>query len=59
MEIRPRTFVLNAAPQFAVVAQNSFSGDDSDFNATPAISGNQIFLRSNSFIYCVKTGAGG
>ena len=56
---RKGTFVLNAAPQFAVVAQNSFTGDDSDFNATPAISGNQIFLRSNRFIYCVKTGAGG
>jgi hypothetical protein len=28
--------------------------DDSDFNATPAISGNQLFLRSNRFLYCVR-----
>lgn len=53
------TFVLKAARYFAVVAQNNFTGDDSEFNATPAISGNQIFLRSNRYLYCVKTDAGG
>jgi outer membrane protein assembly factor BamB len=56
---RKGTFALKAATQFAVIAQNNFTGDDSDFNATPAISGNQIFLRSNRYLYCVTTDAGG
>ncbi len=55
---RKGAFVLNAAPQMTVVAQNSFAGDDSDFNATPAVSGNQLFLRSNKFIYCLREGGG-
>ena len=52
---RKGAFVLDATPQMKVVAQNSFAGDESDFNATPAISGNQLFLRSNKFIYCIKS----
>jgi len=30
------------------------SGISSDFNASPAISGGQIFIRSNRFIYCIQ-----
>ncbi len=55
---RKGTFVLDATPQMTVIAQNNLAGDDSDFNATPAISSGQIFLRSNRFIYCVKSDAG-
>jgi outer membrane protein assembly factor BamB len=50
---RKGTFVLDATPQMPVVSQNSFVGDDSDFNGTPAVSGNQLFLRSNRYLYCV------
>jgi len=32
--------------------------DDSEWNATPAIAGNQFSLRSNRYIYCVETGTG-
>ncbi len=46
--------VLDAKPVFKVLSQNQFSGDDSDFNATPCISNDQIFLRSNQFLYCVS-----
>ena len=53
---RKGTFVLDATPQMPVVAQNTFAGDDSDFNGTPAICGNQLFLRSNRFLYCVGGG---
>jgi hypothetical protein len=56
---RAGTFVLPAAPQFALVAQNQLAGDDSDFNGTPAIVGQQLFLRSNRFLYCIYAGAGG
>ncbi len=45
--------VVDAKPVFKVLSQNHFTGDDSDFNATPAISNNQLFLRSNQFLYCV------
>lgn len=53
------TFVLAAKPAFEFVAQNRFEGDDSDFNATPAISGDRMFIRSNRYLYCVMAGAGG
>jgi outer membrane protein assembly factor BamB len=56
---RSGTFVLEAKPEFKLVAQNKLSGDDSDFNGTPAIAGKQLFLRSNRFIFCIETGAGG
>jgi outer membrane protein assembly factor BamB len=45
--------VLPAQPEFKVLARNRFADDDSDFNATPAISSGQLFLRSNRFLYCV------
>jgi hypothetical protein len=45
--------VLPAAPKYAVLAQNRFTGDESDFNGTPAISNDELFLRSNRFLYCV------
>lgn len=47
--------VLAAQPEFKVLAQNRFAGDESDFNATPAISDGQLFLRSNRFLYCVAS----
>jgi outer membrane protein assembly factor BamB len=56
---RNGTFVIEAKPEFKLVAQNKLAGDDSDFNGTPAIVGNQILLRSNRFLYCIEAGAGG
>jgi len=49
------TFVLAAKPQFEQRAHNQFQSDDSDFNATPAISDGRLFLRSNRFLYCVTS----
>lgn len=46
-------FVLPAKPEYKVLSQNQLIGDESDFNATPAISNGQLFLRSNRFLYCV------
>ncbi|MBS0261130.1 MAG: PQQ-binding-like beta-propeller repeat protein [Planctomycetes bacterium] len=46
--------VLPAEPRFEILAQNRFAQDDSDFNATPAISQNELFLRSNRCLYCVS-----
>lgn len=47
------TFVLPARPEFEILAQNKFAGDDSDASGTPAISGNEIFLRTGKYLYCV------
>ncbi len=46
------TFVFKAHPKFDLLATNSLN-DSSQFNGTPAISGNQIFLRSDKFVYAV------
>jgi len=49
------TFVLPAKPKFEQPGNNKFASDTSDFNASPAISNSQIFLRSNKFLYCIAT----
>jgi outer membrane protein assembly factor BamB len=51
---RQGVFVLEAKPQFKLLAQNKLTGDSSDFNATPAIADRQLFLRSNRNLYCVE-----
>jgi outer membrane protein assembly factor BamB len=49
------TFIWSANPnKFELVSQNVIEGDDSPFNGTPAISDNQLFLRSNKFLYCIS-----
>lgn len=48
------TFIIAAAPRFRQIAVNRFESDSSDFNASPAISDGQLFIRSNKFIYCVQ-----
>ncbi|HSH94785.1 MAG TPA: PQQ-binding-like beta-propeller repeat protein [Roseimicrobium sp.] len=55
---RNGTFLFEAKPQFKLVGQNTLSSDDSQFNATPAVVGNQMFLRSDRYLYCLATGAG-
>jgi outer membrane protein assembly factor BamB len=47
------TFVLEAKPKFKQLAQNIFESDRSVFNASPAISNNRLFLRSDTHLYCV------
>lgn len=47
--------VIAAKPEFKILSQNKFAGDESDFNATPAISNGQLFLRSNRYLYSVAS----
>jgi outer membrane protein assembly factor BamB len=54
---RNGTFVFPASPGFRVAAQNALS-DGSQFNATPAVAGHEMFLRSDKFLYCLGAGAG-
>lgn len=48
------TYVVKASGNFELVGQNSFGDDKSLFNATPAVSDNQIFIRSNEKLYCIQ-----
>lgn len=45
--------VLKAQPTYEEVAVNKLGSDDERFNATPAIVGGRLLLRSNRAIYCV------
>lgn len=47
------TYVLPAEPKFEVLAQNVFEGDDSDASGTPALSDNELFVRTGKYLYCV------
>ncbi len=47
------TFVLPAKPEFEVLAHNQFANDASQFNGTPAFADNQIYLRSDQYLYAV------
>lgn len=46
-------FVLEAKPKFKQLAQNTFASDRSVFNASPAVSNNRLFLRSDTHLYCI------
>ena len=50
---RSGVYVLKIGDKFELLQQNA-PLDDSDFNATPAIVGKQLFLRSNKFLYCLE-----
>lgn len=47
------TFVLSVGPDFQVISQNRFSSDSSDFNGSPAIGSDCMFIRSNRYLYCI------
>jgi hypothetical protein len=46
------TVVLALTPQFKLLAHNHL-GDESVFNATPAIDNGQLLLRSDRYLYCI------
>ena len=47
------TFVIAAKPVYELLAQNVIEGDDGQFNATPAVDGNRLYLRSERTLYCI------
>jgi hypothetical protein len=49
-----RGFVLAAKPQFEQLARNEL-GDRSSFDASPALDGNRLLVRSDKFLYCIGT----
>ena len=47
------TFVLAAKPEFEILSHNEL-GDDSTFNASPAIASGKILIRSDKYLYCIE-----
>jgi len=47
------TFVIEAKPEFNLVRVNKIAGDESQFNAAPAVSGKLIFIRSQTTLYAI------
>ncbi|MDP1563924.1 MAG: PQQ-binding-like beta-propeller repeat protein [Pirellulaceae bacterium] len=48
-----KMFVLAAGPEFKQLAVNDLR-DGGVFNASPAVAGNRLLLRSDKFLYCVQ-----
>ena len=49
---RGGTMVLAAKPEYQMLATNRFE-DRSIFDGSPAVADNQLFLRSDRFLYCI------
>lgn len=47
------TFVVAAKLEFELLAHNKIEDDKSVFNASPAVSGGRLFLRSDKYVYCI------
>ncbi len=47
------TFVVAAKPEFEQLAHNVFENDNSRANASPAVSNGQLFLRTDTNLYCI------
>lgn len=47
-----RAFVVAAAPRYELLAVNDL-GDGGTFNASPAVAGHRLLLRSDKFLYCL------
>jgi hypothetical protein len=44
--------VLAAKPRYELLGRNEL-GDRSSFDASPAMHGNRLFIRSDKFLYCL------
>lgn len=52
-EVGGTIYVVEAAPEFKPVATNDMTFDSSGFNGSPAVSDGDLFLRSNTHLYCI------
>ncbi|MFO0263577.1 MAG: PQQ-binding-like beta-propeller repeat protein, partial [Planctomycetota bacterium] len=48
-----KVHVLKAGEKFERLATNEFTGDAGPFNASPAISSGELFIRSDNALYCI------
>lgn len=47
------TFVIAAKPKYELLARNVIETDDSQVNASPAVDGNKLYLRTDKALYCI------
>jgi hypothetical protein len=45
--------IVSAEPQFKVLSKAKLENGRGVFNASPAITGNRMLIRSNKFLYCI------
>jgi hypothetical protein len=45
--------VLEANPEYKQLSINTIETDENMLNASPAVIGNQLLLRTDSFLYCI------
>lgn len=50
---RSGTVVYAPTEEFEPIAKNRFADDESDFNASPAVSDGKLYLRSDKSLYCI------
>jgi hypothetical protein len=50
---RKGTFIFEAGREMKLIRVNTLD-DDSDFNGTPALASDAIYLRSNNAVYCIS-----
>ena len=50
---RSGTIVYSPGDEFKTIAQNVIAGDETDFNASPAVSDGKLYLRSDKAMYCI------
>ena len=50
-----QTVVVSAEPEFKILSTAKLENGRGVFNATPAIDGNRLLIRSNKFLYCIGT----
>lgn len=47
------TFVIAAKPKYELLSRNVIEGDEGQFNASPAVDGGKLYLRSERYVYCI------
>lgn len=50
---RSGTIVYEPGDEFNSLSRNRFDSDNTDFNASPAVSDNKLYLRSDQSLYCI------
>ena len=50
------SFVFQVEPAFKLISTNKIEGDETPFKASAAVSRNELFLRSDRFLYCIAEG---
>lgn len=50
-----QSLVVRAGPEFKVISSSLLENGRGVFNASPAVHGNRLLIRSNKFLYCIGT----